>query len=77
MVLVREYIFVMSRVAIKCMVRHLIYVLILDGIRVRDHSFVTGNIVVNDLHDQMNYRYTSLFIFLLINQLNIYNIRTL
>lgn len=57
MVLVRGYIFVTYLVVIKCMEKHLIYVLILDGTRVNDLLFVTGNTVVNDLLDQMNFRY--------------------
>lgn len=57
MVLVRGYIFVMCQVVIKCMEKHLIYVLILDGTQVNDLLFVTGNTVVNDLLDQMNFRY--------------------
>lgn len=57
MVLVRGYIFVMCQDVIKCMEKHLIYVLILDGTQVNDLLFVTGNTVVNDLLDQMNSRY--------------------
>lgn len=65
MVLVRGYIFVMCQAVIKCMEKHLIYVLILDGTQVNGLLFVTGNTVVNDLLDQMNFRYK---IILLINK---------
>jgi len=64
MVLVRGYIFVMCQDVIKCMEKHLIYVLILDGTQVNDLLFVTGNTVVNDLLDQTNFRYIKLLILL-------------
>lgn len=56
-VLVRGCMFVMCRVAIKCMAKLLICVLILDGTQVNGHLFATGNTVENGLLDQMNYRY--------------------
>lgn len=66
MVLVREYISVMCQDVIKCMEKHLIYVLILDGTQVNDLLFVTGNTVVKDLLDQMNFRYKIVYCTILV-----------
>lgn len=56
MVLEKECIFAMCRVVIKCMAKHLIYVLISGGIRANDLLFAIGNTVVNGLLDLMNSR---------------------
>jgi len=48
------------------MEKHLIYVLILDGTQVNDLLFVTGNTVVKDLLDQMNFRYKIVYCTILV-----------